>query len=440
MPTTLATIFYSCGRRLGRAALLMFLVPGLSLADTPPSELKRSETLQLERLGKASEDERSVLRIEWRAALSGVDETRRLQEITEKLRSMEASIATVNDLVRSMPTEKRAAVPAVVATTNEAEGETDWHLIAAGIAALTLVSTAWWYRRRGTRNAGEPEAEFDDVARVEPRLRVTTEPGGPAAAPVAKPNSRPIAVPPPAPTLPRDVAIQMPPAMHDMAATVILSAPPQLAASASTHPADDQTALAEPPTPGKDSPVIDFVLEEADPGTFVEEAPVAERRMAPAAPKTVPARNLEPTLHLAEIMLSMGLEQGAAQALVEYTEANPRHAVYHMLKLLGIYRKRGLHEEFTATAEKLRKNFNIQAEDWGASGRGEISTLENFSRVAEHIQSIWSRPEECIPYLRHLLEDNRDGARAGFPQSVAEEILLLVEILKETSGATQDPA
>ena len=44
------------------------------------------------------------------------------------------------------------------------------------------------------------------------------------------------------------------------------------------------------------------------------------------------------------------------------------------------------------------------------------------------------------PYLRHLIEDNRDGARAGFPQSVAEEILLLVEILKETSGADQGAA
>ena len=60
--------------------------------------------------------------------------------------------------------------------------------------------------------------------------------------------------------------------------------------------------------------------------------------------------------------------------------------------------------------------------------------LENFSRVAEHVQKIWSQPAECITYLRHLLEDNREGARAGFPQSVAEEILFLVEVLKE-SGA-----
>jgi pilus assembly protein FimV len=111
-----------------------------------------------------------------------------------------------------------------------------------------------------------------------------------------------------------------------------------------------------------------------------------------------------------------------------------------MLKLLGIYRKRGLHQEFQETAEKLRKNFNIQAEDWSAAGNGEAPTLEKFSRVSQHVQSIWTQPEECIDYLRHLIEDNRDGARAGFPQSVAEEILLLVEILKETSDAVQGPA
>jgi hypothetical protein len=433
MRTSLSTILTACGRRLGRAALLLFLAPGLSLAAAPSSELKRSETLQLERLGKVSDDERSVLRIEWRAALSGVDESRRLQEISDKLRGMEASMVTVNDLVRNMPTEKRASPPAPVAAAEEPESAYDWRLMAANIAALALV-TIWWFGRRKTRNATAAAAENQDVARAEPRMR--------AAPPdaIVEPVAPPVAVPPAAPELPQEVAIQAPPVIADMEATVILSAPPVVAASAATAPADDQAAIVEPAMPDTPSPVIDFVLEEADPGTIVEEPPVAAKPAAPATPKAAPDRNVEPTLQLAEIMLSMGLEQGAAQALVEYTEANPRHAVYHMLKLLGIYRKRGLHEEFTATAEKLRKNFNIQAEDWGASGRDELSTLENFSRVAEHIQSIWTKPEECIPYLRHLLEDNRDGARAGFPQSVAEEILLLVEILKSAQGANQPVA
>ena len=443
MRTSLSTILTACGRRIGRAALLLFLAPGLALADSPPAGLKRTETLQLERLGKVSDDERSVLRIEWRAALSGVDETRRLQEITDKLRGMEAGIATVNELVRNMPTEKRATPPAVVAAAAEPGSETDWRLMAANVAALTLV-TIWWFGRRKRRDADAPAPENMDAQRAEPAMRSAKAPAVQVAAPVAGPIAAAVAEPAavllPVPPLPQDIALQAPPAITDMEATVILSAAPEMTPFAQSVAVDEPASLAEQTMPATPSPTIDFVLEEADPGTVIEEPAVAAKSVAPAPPRAVPDRNVEPTLQLAEIMLSMGLEQGAAQALVEYTEANPRHAVYHMLKLLGIYRKRGLHEEFVATAEKLRKNFNIQAEDWGASGRGEVSTLENFSRVAEHIQSIWSKPEECIPYLRHLLEDNRDGARAGFPQSVAEEMLLLVEILKSDQGASQPAA
>ena len=192
----------------------------------------------------------------------------------------------------------------------------------------------------------------------------------------------------------------------------------------------------EEPTP---PPVIDFVLEELPVESVPPEPPRPVRKFGLARPAAAPGddRQLEPTLHLAEIMLSMGLEDGAAKALLEYTEANPRDAVYHMLKLLGIYRKRGLHKEFQETAEKLRKHFNIQAEDWNQPG-GEAPTLERFPRIAEHLVAIWSRHTECVDYLQHLLEDGRDGARAGFPQAVAEEMLLLVEIQKALAeGAAQ---
>jgi hypothetical protein len=66
-----------------------------------------------------------------------------------------------------------------------------------------------------------------------------------------------------------------------------------------------------------------------------------------------------------------------------------------------------------------------------------VPTLEKFPRVVEQVQKTWSQPAECLTYLRHLLEDNRDGARAGFPQAVAEEILLLIKIQSDTSGVGQ---
>ena len=58
----------------------------------------------------------------------------------------------------------------------------------------------------------------------------------------------------------------------------------------------------------------------------------------------------------------------------------------------------------------------------------------------QQIISLWPQPGACIDYLRQLLEDNRDGMRNGFPQPVAEEIILLVAILKATHPELLDQA
>ena len=45
------------------------------------------------------------------------------------------------------------------------------------------------------------------------------------------------------------------------------------------------------------------------------------------------------SIELAEIMVSMGLAQGAADALTERIRVNPKRALYHWLKLLEVYRR-----------------------------------------------------------------------------------------------------
>ncbi len=423
----------------------LVLLPAVALAANPDPTLRRSDQIDVRRLGKVSEDERSVLRIEWRAGLARVEETRSVEEMFDKLRRMESTIGEVNRLIRNMPVQTPgvAATAPVAAEAPDADGY-DFRLAAANIAALALVAL-WWIRRR------------KPVTRAETGL---------ASAPKMVPPSAtlPAAVPAPLATAPLTITppAQMPPDVSSakmQKSDVVTAAKPDaepprsepVAAGKAPAAAPDPgpVTMAEPvatasfsspqvkpsePLPANEPKISDFSLEEADPEAVAREnarlqapRPVSAPKPAQAPPET----NVEPTLQLAEIMLSMGLEQGAAQALIEYTEANPRHAVYHWLKLLGIYRSRGLQKEFAETAEKLRTHFNIQAEEWGKSGSGEVPTLEKFARVSEHVQKIWSQPEECISYLRRLLEDNREGARAGFPQSVAEEILFLVEILKE---------
>ena len=362
MSKSVATIVSSCRMHSGwlcvALSALTLLPPVNAVAAIPDPALRRSEQLDMSRLGRVSADERSVLRVEWRATVAGDEEARAVQEMLDSLRRMEGTVGEINRLIRSMP----AANPVIAAVAAEPSGSSaDARNMALAAGAAIGLLGLWWSRRR--HSAKHPVARAGLYTVPEANLSAADSPDGPL--PVMGPSG--------------------------------------------------ETPATEEPPAGMPTPSVHGPLK------------------VPGPHET----NIEPTLQLAEIMLSMGLEQGAAQALLEYAEAQPRNAVYHWLKLLGIYRKSGHREGFKATAEKLRRHFNIQADDWTKAGTGEAPTLEKFARVAEHVQQIWPRPEECIAYLRHLLEDNRDGERLGFPQPVAEEFLLLIEILKQTSGLDQ---
>jgi hypothetical protein len=137
-------------------------------------------------------------------------------------------------------------------------------------------------------------------------------------------------------------------------------------------------------------------------------------------------------LELAEIMLSMGLGHGATQTLTEQIRNEPKQALRHWLKLLDIYRKNGQQEEFERSAEELRLHFNVRPEDWHAQP-GATQSLESFPHIAKRLTELWGKPD-CLVYMQNLLDDNRGGARSGFPQSVAEELLMLTSVMREAYG------
>ena len=451
MPKSAATISSSCRSHIGEFCAvwsILMLLPSAGFAANPDPALRRSDQIDVRLLGVVSEDERSVLRIEWRSGLARIEEARSVQEMLDKLRRVETTMGEVSLLIRNMPVQK-PGVAATVAVLPEAadSGSHDFRLALANIAAFTLVAL-WWFRRRKSANKAEtspaPAPEKLEPSATPPmampRIQIppTAAPLTRAAAASSQPDLPPATVQKPDALLPSNRGGDTPRLEPAAFAELLLTAP--AAGGAAIAEPVATTSFSPPGTkpaeeiPAAESMVIDFSLEEADPEIVARENARSQAQRTVSAsppPQTPQAANVEPTLQLAEIMLSMGLEQGAAQALLEYAEANPRHAVYHWLKLLGIYRSKGLQQEFTETADKLRKHFNIQAEEWGKPAAVGAPMLENFSRVSEHVQKIWSQPAECISYLRHLLEDNRDGARAGFPQSVAEEILFLVELLKD---------
>lgn len=133
-------------------------------------------------------------------------------------------------------------------------------------------------------------------------------------------------------------------------------------------------------------------------------------------------------IELAEIMLSMGLGHGAAQTLVEKIRTEPKQALRHWLKLLEIYRKNGQQAEFERSAEELRLHFNVRPEDWHPQP-GVQRTLEDFPHITKRLTELWGTAD-CLLYMQKLLADNRGGARSGFPQAVAEELLLLINVMR----------
>lgn len=143
-------------------------------------------------------------------------------------------------------------------------------------------------------------------------------------------------------------------------------------------------------------------------------------------------------LELAEIMLSMGLGHGAAQTLTEQIRNEPKQALLHWLKLLEIYRQNGQQAEFEKSAEELRQHFNVQPEDWQVRSE-TLRSIEDYPHIAARMCELWGRPA-CLVYLQNLLADNRGGARSGFPQAVAEELLLLTSMLRARGIAPEADA
>lgn len=194
----------------------------------------------------------------------------------------------------------------------------------------------------------------------------------------------------------------------------------------------DEAEFSQPPAK---APVVAVeVVDEAS-----REAPSAEI-VAPAVRETPPPESNEftPVMELAEIMLSFGRVHGAAQALQEYIEANPKAALQPWIRLLEIYRENGMRAEFESLAANLHQNFNVEIVHWDNAVPGERveMTLELLPHIRDQIDALWGRPE-CVEYLQKLLHDNRDGQRTGFALPVVKEILVLIDLMVAEKAAAK---
>ncbi|HSD39419.1 MAG TPA: hypothetical protein VLC92_18080 [Rhodocyclaceae bacterium] len=140
-------------------------------------------------------------------------------------------------------------------------------------------------------------------------------------------------------------------------------------------------------------------------------------------------------VELAEIMMSFGRVQGAAQTLADFIRANPKQAVKPWVKLLEVYKTANMRTEFDALTSQLNKTFNVKPvtwDDFDVALRAPES-LENIAHLSQKVCELWGK-RECQAFLHGLLRDNRQGTRQGFPLAIVDEILLLLAILESHLG------
>jgi hypothetical protein len=337
------------GRKVA-AALLCTLALSSALADNLPApslRLSRQLTLPQQSVNKT---ERALLRVEWKAAQSGVDEAAAVDDMLLRLQRLGRSATQLRRQmtgVASPPPRRQDILAPIPDEPAPDDAGSYWLPLIAGAAALSLLFVAWRRRRRKPLMA---DRTFETL---------------------------------------------------DVTRTAVMPGTPISASAKTLAPLTIDSGQA-----------------------FGDWPPVAvDQPQAPPGDDQIP-------LELADVLISMGLVDGAVKTLEEFVHQHPKRAFCHWLRLLEVYRRFGMREEFEAAAHKLNQQFNVAAVDWQPPETAVPAfTLESYPHIRAQLQILWRR-SDCTDYLSQLLEDNRGGTRIGFPQSVVEEILFLQAILR----------
>jgi hypothetical protein len=145
-------------------------------------------------------------------------------------------------------------------------------------------------------------------------------------------------------------------------------------------------------------------------------------------------------IELAEIMLSFGRVNSAAEALATFIEKNPREAVAPWLKLLDVYRESGQRAEFDKVAKELNRTFNVWGVTWDnfEDSRDPAHGIEEMPHIVNRLQQLWGS-RKCQAYLQYLLRDTRNATRQGFSLTTIDDILCLNALLKDDLGPYTGP-
>lgn len=370
-------------------------------SGTPGAGLHLSTQLgSLARIDSTTEAQREQLRREQSVTMA-IDRTIVAQlELDERIRQIEAMQSRM--LAEHTRTQPAPTPPPADATATGApppvpqppapDAAEAWKrgTLAVGLASLALAAALAWFHERRRKSLRRNEAEAQC---------------GPVPTPIPPPARQPL---------------------------------PRIEPAA-------ETGFSPRPTPplAPEARPAEHSLPEWETAQDLFAPPASIAPIAPAAPNATDeaAEEHESAIELAEIMMEFGRIRGAADTLAEFITSNPKKAVTPWLKLMEVYRTADLRDDFNALAKQLNKTFNVKAVTWDSfeEARRAESSIEQMAHLTRSIQDTWGT-RDCQAYLEHLLRDNRDGTRDGFPLSVIDEILVLAAILEDRLGAYRPDA
>ncbi|MDD5403764.1 MAG: hypothetical protein PHZ14_04410 [Sulfuricella sp.] len=146
---------------------------------------------------------------------------------------------------------------------------------------------------------------------------------------------------------------------------------------------------------------------------------------------TVTVDELSSVEEEADVFLLLGRMDMAIGVLRHHVEANDDAPAHVWIRLLDILHSEGLRQEFEKLAGEISGRFNVALPTWEDANirSSELTGLERFPHLFARITACWSSPE-CLDYLRGLLQDNRNGERAGFHVEAFRDILTLIGVLE----------
>ncbi|MDR2688320.1 MAG: hypothetical protein LBB76_01010 [Azoarcus sp.] len=141
-------------------------------------------------------------------------------------------------------------------------------------------------------------------------------------------------------------------------------------------------------------------------------------------------------IELAEIMLSFGRVNSAAETLAAFIQKFPKVALTPWLKLLEVYRESGQRTEFNEIANKLSQTFNAPPVTWDNFDQAldPAQGIEQIPHILERLCQSWGT-RVCQAYLQQILRNPRQKLSLA----AIDDIICLDALLEHHLGPYTGP-